>query len=48
MSILMSRHFLKQYRFHKGKVKSEEFGKKWFRLSQDLVKKWRHEFIMSV
>jgi hypothetical protein len=34
--------------YRKGKVKPDEFGKKWYRLAQDLLKAWIHELATSL
>jgi hypothetical protein len=34
--------------YRKGKVKPDEFGKKWYRLAQDLLKAWMRELVTSL
>jgi hypothetical protein len=34
--------------YRKGKVKPDEFGKKWYTLAQDLLKTWIHELAEDI
>jgi hypothetical protein len=34
--------------YRKGKVKTDEFGKKWYTLAQDLLKTWIHELAEDI
>jgi|GEM_PF-4646798 len=34
--------------YRKGKVKPDEFGKKWYKLAQNLLKTWIHELAKDI